>query len=50
MRMALNSRSPRNKFGQVDLELNRLSKYLFLVMCIVSVGLVLMRGGSSSQW
>jgi phospholipid-translocating ATPase len=50
MRTALNSRAPRNKFGQVDADLNRLSKWLFVVMCVVSGVLVLMRGASFEDW
>ena len=42
--MAMNSREPRSKFGQLDSELNYLSKLLFVFMVISSVVLVVLNG------
>lgn len=43
-RMALNSRAPRSKTGKTDLELNFISKILFLFMLIVAAVLVVLDG------
>lgn len=40
----MNSRDPITKFGKLDLELNRLSKLLFVMMVIVSFGIVTLNG------
>jgi phospholipid-translocating ATPase len=41
-RMSMNSREARSKFGQIDYELNRLAKFLFLVMVGLSVVILLL--------
>ncbi|EDK31407.1 phospholipid-translocating P-type ATPase, flippase family protein (macronuclear) [Tetrahymena thermophila SB210] len=43
-RMAMNSRDARSKFGQLDTELNYLSKLLFVFMVISSIVLVVLQG------
>mgnify|MGYP000880086775 CR=1 FL=1 len=43
-RMALNSRSARSKIGKTDLELNAISKRLFVFMIVLSMVLVVLRG------
>ena len=43
-RMALNSRSARSKIGKTDLELNKISKMLFMFMVILSAVLVILKG------
>ncbi|EGR32280.1 hypothetical protein IMG5_090120, partial [Ichthyophthirius multifiliis] len=43
-RMAMNSRETRSKFGQLDCELNYLSKLLFVFMIISSLVLVILNG------
>ena len=48
-RMALNSRQPRSKFGRLDLEINFLSKLLFLIMIILSMILVFV-GATNYSW
>lgn len=42
--MAMNSRSARSKFGELDSELNYLSKLLFVFMLISSIVLVILNG------
>jgi phospholipid-translocating ATPase len=44
----MNSREPNTKFGKLDLELNRLSKLLFVMMVIVSFGIVTLNGFKGS--
>lgn len=39
-RAQMNAREPNTKFGKLDFELNRLSKLLFVLMIIVSLGIV----------
>lgn len=39
-RTKMNARDPTTKFGKLDLELNRLSKLLFVFMIILSFGIV----------
>mgnify|MGYP001491046066 CR=1 FL=1 len=39
-RSKMNAREPNTKFGKLDLELNRLSKILFVFMLILSIGIV----------
>ena len=43
-RSKMNSRDPITKVGKIDLELNRLSKLLFLIMVIVSFAIVALNG------
>ena len=43
-RSMMNSREPNTKFGKLDLELNRLSKLLFVMMIIVSFMIVTLNG------
>ena len=47
--MSINAKNPRQKFGQLDAELNYLSKLLFLFMLICSVSLVII-GGIKLEW
>ena len=39
-RSEMNSKSTSTKVGKLDLELNRLSKFLFVLMVIISFGIV----------
>lgn len=48
-RMAMNSKKPRTKTGQLDLELNELSKQLFVFMMGVS-GIILFMRGFTEDW
>ena len=43
-RMAMNVHEPRMKIGQVDLEINRLSKILFCMMTIISFCIISVDG------
>ena len=43
-RVALNSSVPASKFGVTDAELNKLAKFLFLLMLGVSLGIVILAG------
>jgi phospholipid-translocating ATPase len=43
-RMAMNSKTPRTKFGALDLELNKVSKLLFVLMMILALVVLLLRG------
>ena len=43
-RMAMNSREPRSKIGNLDLELNAISKYLFIFMLCLSFVIMILRG------
>jgi len=45
----LNGKNPRSKFGKIDLELNRLSKILFLTMCFIAM-LIIVVDGFVGQW
>jgi hypothetical protein len=36
----MNGREPNTKFGKLDMELNRLSKILFLFMMAISGGII----------
>jgi cob(I)alamin adenosyltransferase len=38
----MNGRDPNTKFGKLDMELNRLSKILFVFMIMISASLVLL--------
>jgi phospholipid-translocating ATPase len=38
----MNARDPNTKVGKLDMELNRLSKILFVFMVMISLGLVLL--------
>lgn len=42
--MAMNSREAKSKFGQLDSELNYLSKLLFIFMLLSSIMLVVLNG------
>ena len=44
MRVVMNSREPRSKVGRLDMEINRLSKLLFVVLAALSLGLVALAG------
>ena len=48
-RMAMNSKDAREKRGSLDLELNILSKYLFLTMTIAAFMMVVL-SGSNENW
>lgn len=39
-RFRMNSQDPKNKIGKIDLEINRLTKYLFVIMLIMSLAMV----------
>lgn len=45
----MNSKSPKSKFGLLDLEINFLSKVLFLLMLLMALVIVLM-SGLNSNW
>lgn len=36
----MNISSPRNKTGQLDLEVNWMTKVLFVVMCLVALAII----------
>ena len=48
-RSSLNGKNPRSKFGKLDLEINRLSKILFLTMCFIAL-LIIIVDGFVGQW
>ena len=48
-RMAMNTHEPRMKIGKVDLEINRLSKILFVMMAIIS-GVIVALDGLQGRW
>lgn len=39
-RSKMNSREANTKFGKLDFELNRLSKFLFIFMICISLGII----------
>jgi len=39
-RSKMNAREPNTKFGKLDMELNKLSKFLFFFMICISLGIV----------
>ena len=43
-RMAMNMSSPRMKIGKLDLEVNWLTKVLFILMCLISLMIVALNG------
>ena len=43
-RMAMNTSSPRMKTGKLDLEVNWLTKVLFVMMCLISLTIVALDG------
>ena len=43
-RMAMNTSNPRMKIGKLDLEVNWLSKVLFVMMCLISFFIVALDG------
>lgn len=43
-RMAMNTSSPRMKTGKLDLEVNWLTKVLFVLMCLISLVIVALDG------
>jgi phospholipid-translocating ATPase len=43
-KLSLNSKESGNKFGQLDAELNFLSKILFIILLSVSIVMVILRG------
>jgi len=43
-RAQMNSKAPLTKVGKLDLEINRLSKFLFLFMVLLSLGIVALSG------
>jgi phospholipid-translocating ATPase len=49
-RMAMNTRRPRSKVGLLDMELNYLSKWLFVFMMILSVIMVFLNGINFSSF
>ncbi len=48
-RSEMNSKEARMKIGKLDLEINRLSKFLFVFMMIIALGIVAL-DGFKSQW
>lgn len=48
-RMAMNSRDPRSKIGNLDMELNSISKYLFVFMLCLS-GVIMVLRGFGKMW
>lgn len=49
-RTEMNSKEPRVKVGRFDHEVNRLSKYLFLFMVIMSFFIVALNGFRGNWW
>lgn len=49
-RMAMNTSSPRMKIGQLDSEVNWLSKVLFLLMILVSLLIIALDGFAGKYW
>lgn len=49
-RAQMNSKPALTKVGKLDLEINRLSKFLFLVMVVLSLGIVALGGFRGSWW
>lgn len=47
--MAMNTSIPRMKIGKLDLEVNWLSKVLFLLMCLSSI-LIIVADGFAGDW
>jgi phospholipid-translocating ATPase len=47
--MAMNITSPRQKVGKLDLEVNWMTKVLFVVMCLVAAGIII-ADGFAGQW
>lgn len=45
----MNSKEARMKIGKLDLEINRLSKFLFVFMMLIALGIVAL-DGFKSQW
>jgi phospholipid-translocating ATPase len=43
-RANMNAKDPKTKVGKLDLEINRLSKFLFVFMLIISFGIVALSG------
>jgi len=43
-RANMNAKDPKTKMGKLDLEINRLSKFLFVFMIIISFGIVALSG------
>lgn len=43
-RHKMNSQHPKSKIGKVDLEINQLTKFLFVLMMLLSVGLTALQG------
>lgn len=48
-RSKMNSREPTTKIGKLDMELNRLTKFLFFFMICISLGIVALNE-FSGQW
>lgn len=46
----MNAKSPLTKFGKLDHELNKLSKYLFIMMIILSLCIVALQGFKGSWY
>lgn len=44
----MNSKEPNTKVGKLDLEINKLSKFLFFLMVIISAGIVALNGFAGS--
>ena len=40
----MNSKAPLTKVGKLDIEINRLSKFLFVFMILLSLGIVALSG------
>ncbi len=40
----MNAKDPKTKMGKLDLEINKLSKLLFVFMIIISFGIVALSG------
>jgi len=49
-RSNMNSKDPSTKVGKLDLEINRLSKMLFVFMIVLSAGIVGLQGFKGKWW
>jgi len=49
-RAQMNSKSPLTKIGKLDIEINRLSKFLFVFMILLSFGIVALSKFKGNYW
>jgi len=49
-RSQMNSKEASTKVGKLDLEINRLSKMLFVLMIVMSIGIVALAGFKGKWW